>query len=301
MMTFIEKHRDTFGVEPICRVLPIAPSTFYAHQKVAHNPERASARTKSDARHREDITRVWDGNRGLYGARKVWHALQREGKDIARCTVERLMKAMGLQGAVRGKKIVTTNPDASQSSPDDKVKRQFKAAAPNRLWVSDFTYVSSWTGMVYVAFVIDVFARKIVGWRVSTSMTTSFVLDALNQSICQRCPAQADGLIHHSDRGSQYLSIKYTERLVDAGINGSVGSVGDSYDNALAESIIGLFKTEVIKRLGPWKSASAVEWETLKWVDWYNNSRLLEPIGYITPTEAEDAFYENLKRLDKVA
>jgi len=301
MITFIEEHRDRFGVEPICRVLPIAPSSFHARQAVARAPERASARARSDALHREDITRIWQANRGLYGARKVWHALRREGKAIARCTVERLMKTMGLQGAVRGRKVVTTTPDPSQACPDDKVKRQFAAAAPNRLWISDFTYVSSWTGMVYVAFVIDVFARRIVGWKVSTSMTTAFVLDALNQAICQRCPQKADRLIHHSDRGSQYLAIKYTERLADAGIDGSVGSVGCSYDNAMAESIIGLFKTEVIKRLGPWKSANHIEWETLKWVDWYNNARLLEPIGYTTPAEAEDAFYEKLTSLEKAA
>ena len=301
MITFIEEHREAFGVEPICRVLPIAPSSFRAHQSVIREPDRASARTKSDAARREDIARVWQDNRRLYGARKIWHALRREGKTIARCTVERLMKTMGLQGAVRGKKVITTNPDTSQPCPDDKVNRQFVAAAPNRLWISDFTYVSSWTGMVYVAFVIDVSARRIVGWKVSTSMTTGFVLDALNQAICQRCHGKADGLIHHSDRGSQYLAIKYTERLADAGIDSSVGSVGDSYDNAMAESIIGLFKTEVIKRLGPWKSTGHVEWETLKWVDWYNNHRLLEPIGYITPTEAEEAFHEKLTNLDKAA
>ena len=207
-------------------------------------------------------------SRGRYGARKVWHELRREGHDIARCTVERLMKVMGLQGVVRGRAVITTNPDTAQPCPGDKVNRAFVAAMPNQLWVSDFTYVSSWQGMVYVAFIIDVFARKIVGWRVSTSMTTGFVLDALNQAICQRAPSEADKLIHHSDRGSQYLSIRYTERLAEAGIDTSVGSVGDSYDNALAESIIGLFKTEVIKFLGPWKSVSQVEWETLKWVDW---------------------------------
>lgn len=301
MIAFIEEHREAFGVEPICRVLPIAPSSFHAHQAVIREPDQASARTRGDVAHREDITRVWQDNRGLYGARKIWHALRREGKDIARYTVERLMKAMGLQGAVRGKKVITTNPDTSRPCPDDKVNRQFVATAPNRLWISDFTYVSSWTGMVYVAFVIDVFARRIVGWKVSTSMTTPFVLDALNQAICQRCRGQAKGLIHHSDRGSQYLAIKYTERLADAGIDGSVGSVGDSYDNAMAESIIGLFKTEVVKRLGPWKSVGHVEWETLKWVDWYNNRRLLEPIGYITPAQAEEAFYVNLTRLDKAA
>jgi len=211
------------------------------------------------------------------------------------------MKASGLQGVVRGKRVVTTNPDTSQPCPDDKVNRTFKAAAPNQLWVSDFTYVSTWQGMVYVAFVIDVFARRITGWRVSSSMTTAFVLDALNQAICQRVPAQADGLIHHSDRGSQYLSIKYTERLAEAGIDASVGSVGDSYDNALAESIIGLFKTEVINFLGPWKSTSQVEWETCKWVAWYNTQRLHSAIGYITPNEAEDAFYADLNAHDKAA
>ena len=211
------------------------------------------------------------------------------------------MKALEVQGVVRGGKVITTNPDAAQPCPDDEVNREFVAQMPNRLWVSDFTYVSSWQGMVYVAFVIDVFARKIVGWRVSTSMTTSFVLDALNQAICQRCPSEADNLIHHSDRGSQYLAIKYTERLAESGIDPSVGSVGDSYDNALAESTIGLFKTEVINFLGPWKTVSRVEWETLKWVNWYNTERLHSAIGYVTPQEAEEAFYANMNDLDKVA
>ena len=247
------------------------------------------------------IKQAFDGSRGRYGARKVWHQLRREGRDIARCTVERLMKVMGLQGVVRGKKVITTYPDAAQPCPDDKVNRAFVAAMPNQLWVSDFTYVSSWQGMVYVAFVIDVFARRIVGWRVSTSMTTGFVLDALNQAICQRAPSEVDKLIHHSDRGSQYLSIRYTERLAEADIDTSVGSVGDSYDNALAESIIGLFKTEVIKFLGPWKSVGQVEWETLKWVDWYNNTRLHSAIGYVTPREAEEAFYANLNAAEKAA
>lgn len=247
------------------------------------------------------IRKVFDGSRGRYGARKIWHQLRRSGHDIARSTVERLMKIMGLQGVVRGKKVITTNPDTAQPCPDDKVNRAFVADMPNQLWVSDFTYVSSWQGMVYVAFVIDVFARKIVGWRVSTSMTTGFVLDALNQAICQRAPSEADKLIHHSDRGSQYLSIRYTERLAEAGIDTSVGSVGDSYDNALAESIIGLFKTEVIKFLGPWKSVGQVEWETLKWVDWYNNTRLHSAIGYVTPNEAEEAFYAALNDAEKAA
>ena len=301
MTTFIADHRSVFGVGPICRVLPIAPSTYYARRALELDPELASDRARRDASDKANIQRVFDASRGRYGARKVWHALRREGKDIARCAVERLMKAMKLQGVVRGGKVITTNPDAAQPCPDDKVNREFVAPTPNRLWVSDFTYVSSWQGMVYVAFVIDVFARKIVGWRVSTSMTTSFVLDALNQAICQRCPSEADNLVHHSDRGSQYLAIKYTERLTEAGIDPSVGSVGDSYDNALAESTIGLFKTEVINFLGPWKTMGRVEWETLKWVNWYNTERLHSAIGYITPQEAEEAFYENLNDLDKVA
>ena len=301
MTTFIADHRSVFGVGPICRVLPIAPSTYYARRALELDPELASGRARRDASDKANIQRVFDASRGRYGARKVWHALRREGKDIARCAVERLMKAMKLQGVVRGGKIITTNPDAAQPCPDDKVNREFVAPTPNRLWVSDFTYVSSWQGMVYVALVIDVFARKIVGWRVSTSMTTSFVLDALNQAICQRCPSEADNLVHHSDRGSQYLAIKYTERLTEAGIDPSVGSVGDSYDNALAESTIGLFKTEVINFLGPWKTMGRVEWETLKWVNWYNTERLHSAIGYITPQEAEEAFYENLIPHDKVA
>ena len=300
MTMFIEEHRDVFGVGPICRVLPIAPSTFYAHAAVARDPDRSSSRVKQDKADSREIRRVFDASGGRYGARKIWHALRREGHDIARCTVERLMKAMGIQGVVRGKKAITTNPDTSQSCPDDRVNREFVAQKPNQLWVSDFTYVSSWQGTVYVAFVIDVFARKIVGWRVSTSMTTEFVLDALNQAICQRVPSEA-GLVHHSDRGSQYLSIKYTERLADEGIDPSVGSVGDSYDNALAESVIGLFKAEVINFLGPWKSVVQVEWQTLKWVAWYNADRIHSAIDYKTPNEAEDIFYANLSANEEAA
>ena len=301
MILFIDDQRSVFGVEPICRVLGIAPSTYYDRKAVERDPNLASDRAKQDRLDMAAIKEAFDGSRGRYGARKVWHQLRRERHDVARCTVERLMKAMGLQGVVRGKKVITTNPDTAQPCPDDKVNRAFVADMPNQLWVSDFTYVSSWQGMVYVAFIIDVFARKIVGWRVSTSMTTGFVLDALNQAICQRAPSEADKLIHHSDRGSQYLSIRYTERLAEAGIDTSVGSVGDSYDNALAESIIGLFKTEVIKFLGPWKSVGQVEWETLKWVDWYNKTRLHSAIGYITPNEAEEAFYANLNVDEKAA
>lgn len=301
MILFIDDQRYVHGVEPICRVLGIAPSTYHTRKAVMRDPDLASDRVKRDRLDMAAIKQAFDGSRGRYGARKIWHQLRRNGHDIARCTVERLMKAMGLQGVVRGKKVITTNPDAAQPCPNDKVNRTFVADMPNRLWVSDFTYVSSWQGMVYVAFVIDVFARKIVGWRVSTSMTTGFVLDALNQAICQRAPSEADNLVHHSDRGSQYLSIKYTERLAEAGIDTSVGSVGDSYDNALAESIIGLFKTEVIKFLGPWKAVGQVEWETLKWVDWYNKARLHSAIGYVTPNEAEEAFYASLNSEEKAA
>ncbi|OWU71552.1 transposase [Phaeobacter sp. 22II1-1F12B] len=301
MIAFIEELRSVFGVGPVCRVLGIAPSTFYAHKAVEHDPDLASSRAKRDKLDEAAIKRVHDASGGRYGTRKVWHALRREGRDIARCTVERLMRTTGLKGVVRGKKVITTSPVAAQPCPGDKVNRAFVAAMPNQLWVSDFTYVSSWQGMVYVAFVIDVFARKIVGWRVATSMTTGFVLDALNQAICQRAPSGADKLIHHSDRGSQYLSIKYTERLAEAGIDTSVGSVGDSYDNALTESIIGLFKTEVINFLGPWKSVGQVEWETLKWVTWYNTERLHSAIGYVTPQEAEEAFFADLSATEKAA
>ena len=279
MILFIEDHRMDFGVESICKVLPVAPSSYYANLAIRRDPGLASNRTHQDVTDSVEIRRIHDESRSRYGARKVWHQLRRENKDIARCTVERLMKVMGLQGVVRGKQVITTNPDASQPCPDDKVNREFKAQSPNQLWVSDFTYVSTWQGMVYVAFVVDVFSRRIVGWRVSTSMTTAFVLDALNQAICQRSPEKGGGLIHHSDRGSQYLSIKYSERLADAGI----------------------FKTEVTKLLGPWKSMGQLEWETLKWVDWYNTKRLHSAIGYVTPHEAEEMFYETLNAHEKAA
>lgn len=297
---FIDEHRDVFGVGPICEGLPIAPSTYYERKAVERDPDLASDRVKQDHEDSREIKRVFDASGGRYGARKVWHTLRREGHDIARCTVERLMKAMGLQGVVRGKTVITTNPDTSQPCPDDRVNREFVAQRPNQLWVSDFTYVSSWQGMVYVACVIDVFARKIAGLRVSTSMTTGFVLDALNQAIFQRVPSDA-GLVHHSDRGSQYLSIKYTERLAEEGIDPSVGSVGDSYDNALDESVIGLFKAEVINFLGPWKSIAQVEWQTLKWVAWYNTERLHSAIDDKTPNEAEDIFYAHLSANEKAA
>ena len=301
MTAFIEDHREMYGVEPICRTLQFAPSTYYDRRAVARDPDRASARAKSDAALSVKIDAAWDANRKLYGARKIWHVLRRQGEDAARCTVERLMRSLGIRGVVRGKKVITPNPDTSLPCPDDKVNRLFMADRPNKLWVSDFTYVPTWSGTVYVAFVIDVFARRIVGWRASTSMKTQFVLDALDQAIRQRKTPDNKSLVHHSDRGSQYLSIKYTERLAEAEINLSVGNVGDAYDNALAECVIGLFKTEVINQTGPWKSTREVEWETLKSVDWYNNRRLLGPIGYVPPAEAEETFYANLNTLDMVA
>ena len=301
MIAFIEESREALGVEPICKALQFAPSTYYERRAIARDPDRASLRAKSDAALSLKIDGAWADNRKLYGARKIWHVLRREGEDVARCTVERLMRALGIKGVVRGKKVITTNPDTSLPCPDDKVNRLFKADRPNKLWVSDFTYVPTWSGTVYVAFVIDVFVRRIVGWRTSTSMKTQFVLDALEQAIWQRKTPDNKDLVHHSDRGSQYLSIKYTERLAEAEIDLSVGTVGDAYDNALAECVIGLFKTEVINQIGPWKSMREVEWETLKWVDWYNNRRLLGPIGYITPAEAEETFYANLNTLDMVA
>lgn len=301
MMAFIHGHRDDFGVEPICQLLPIAPSTFYAHVAIANGPERASGRAKRDATLRLDVQRVWEENCEVYGVRKIWRQMQREGFDIARCTVARLMKQLGIQGVIRGKQPKTTIPDPARPCPLDKVNRKFRAPAPNRLWVSDFTYVSTWQGFVYVAFIIDTFADRIVGWRASRSQKSGFVLDALEQALYERRPIYLGGLVHHSDRGSQYLSICYTERLAEAGIEPSVGSVGDSYDNALAETINGLYKAEVIHRLGPWKSIQAVEWETLKWVDWFNNRRLLEPIGNIPPAEAEEQYYAQIADLDRVA
>ncbi|MFM8820664.1 MAG: IS3 family transposase [Phenylobacterium sp.] len=295
MVKFIDDHRGAHGVEPICEMLPIAPATYYEHLAKRADPARLSDRAKRDEALRPEIQRVFDANWQVYGVRKVWRQLRREGFDVARCTVARLMKSMGIQGIIRGKPQKTTIPDKKLPCPLDKVNRQFSVPAPNMLWVSDFTYVATWKGFVYVAFVIDAYARKIVGWRVSTSPHAGFVLDALEQAVHERRPVKGKGLVHHSDRGSQYLSIKYTERLVEAGIEPSVGSVGDSYDNALAETINGLFKAEVIHRRGPWRSFEAVEYATLEWVDWFNNRRLLEPIGNIPPAEAEANFYAALE------
>ena len=294
MIAFIDDHRQAHGVEPICRVLPIALSTYHAHVAKRVDPSRLSARDRRDAALKEEVRRVFEANFRVYGVRKVWRQLQREGFDVARCTVARLMRAMGLEGIIRGKPIRTTVSDKAAPCPLDHVNRQFHAPAPNMLWVSDFTYVATWTGFVYVAFVIDTYARRIVGWRVSRTAHASFVLDALEQALHDRRPVQRSRLVHHSDRGSQYVSIRYTERLAEAGVEPSVGSVGDSYDNALAETINGLYKAEVIHRRGPWRSCEAVEFATLEWVDWFNNRRLLEPIGNIPPAEAEERYYAML-------
>ncbi len=298
---FIDEHREVYGVEPICRVLPIAPTTYRLHAARLADPSLRSDRAKRDAELRPEIERVWKANYEVYGVRKVWRQLKREGIAAAKCTVARLMAEMGLAGAIRGKPVRTTVSNPATPCPADRVNRQFHAQRPNALWLSDFTYVATWAGFVYAAFVIDAFARRIVGWRVSRSMQAGFVLDALEQALHDRRPLQGDGLIHHSDRGSQYVSIKYTERLADAGIEPSVGSVGDSYDNALAETVIGLFKTEVIHRRGPWRRLEDVEFATLEWVDWFNNRRLLEPIGNIPPAEAEAHFYADIEELAMVA
>jgi len=292
MVAFIEEEREQYGVEPICRELPIAPSTYYEWRACEVDPTRRSARTRRDERLRIEIRRVWDENLKVYGARKVWRQLRREGIDVARCTVERLMREMGIEGAVRGRRARTTVPDDRAELPLDLVERDFTATQPNQLWVSDLTYVATWRGFVYVAFVIDAFSRRILGWRVSSSLRSDLALDALEQAICERQEeTDRQQLVHHSDRGVQYLSIRYTERLAEAGIAPSVGSVGDSYDNALAESVIGLFKTEVIRRQGPWRGLEDVEFATLQWVWWFNHQRLLEPIGYIPPVEHEESFY----------
>ena len=295
MIAFIDEHRAVHGVEPICRVLPIAPSTYHAHAARRADPGKLPARARRDITLRTEIRRVSEENFRVYGVRKIWRQLLREGISVARCTVARLMRSIGLQGVVRGKKVRTTISDAAAPCPLDRVNRQFKALRPNALWVSDFTYVATWAGFVYVAFIIDVFARRIVGWRVSRTAHAGFVLDALEQALHERRPVRGGGLVHHSDRGVQYVSIKYTERLAAAGIEPSVGSVGDSYDNALAETINGLYKAEVIHRRGPWRSFEAVEFATLEWVDWFNNRRLLEPIGNIPPAEAEAAYYAQLQ------
>jgi putative transposase len=292
-VAFIDQHRHIYGVEPICRQLPIAPSTYFLRKRLARDPTRRSTRAQQDDVLRAIIGRIWTENHQVYGPRQVWRQMGREGLRVARCRVRRLMRAMGLAGAVRGRAwTITTQSEPHADRPRDLVERDFTAIRPNQLWVSDFTYVATWHGFVYVAFVVDVFARRIVGWRVTSSLRTDFVLDALEQAIYDRCGAGVDDLVHHSDRGTQYLSMRYTDRLADAGIAPAVGSRGDSYDNALAESIIGLFTTEVIRRKGPWRHQEAVEFATLDWVDWFNHRRLLEPIGYVPPAEYEARYYE---------
>ncbi|MDD2770455.1 MAG: IS3 family transposase, partial [Methylococcus sp.] len=294
LRAFVDTHRERFGVEPICKVLRIAPSGYRRYAAQQRHPARRCARAQRDDALIPEIERVWQANLQVYGADKVWWQMNREGIPVARCTVERLMRRRGLRGVIRGKVVRTTVSDRTTPCPLDRVNREFKAERPNQLWVADFTYVSTWQGWLYVAFVVDVFARRIVGWRVSSAMHTDFVLDALEQALYARQPERDGALIHHSDRGSQYVSIRYSERLAEAGIEPSVGSKGDSYDNALAETINGLYKAELIHRRAPWKTREAVELATLEWVSWFNHSRLLEPIGYIPPAEAEANYYRDL-------
>jgi len=291
---FIEAHKSRFGVEPICTVLsehgcPIAPSTYYEARHRA-----VSARAARDADLRVKIATAHKDNFGVYGARKIWLTLNREGTPAARCTVERLMKDLGLQGARRGKRVRTTIGNDVAARPTDLVGRDFNPLAPNRTWVADFTYCSTWSGMVYVAFVIDAYSRRILGWRTATSMKTALVLDALEQAIWTRARdgvADLSGLVHHNDAGSQYTSIAFTDRLIAAGVDPSVGTIGDAYDNALAESIIGLFKTEMVKPRGPWRTPEQLEIATLEYVDWFNHRRLFQACGDIPPAQLEQAFY----------
>jgi putative transposase len=299
MVEYIDRYKDRFGVEPICEMLPIAPSTYYESKAREADPTRLPARARRDTELRGEIGRVWKDNFCVYGVRKTWKQLNREHIPVAKCTVERLMRELGLRGAIRGKAFKTTWPDLGAPRPPDLVDRQFVAERPNQLWVADFTYVATWQGFVFVAFVIDVYSRMIVGWRVSRSVRTELVLDALEQALYAR--SGTEGLIHHSDRGSQYLSIRYSERLAECGIQASVGTTGDSYDNALAETINGLYKAEVIWRRGPWRNIEAVEYATLEWVDWFNNRRLLEPIGDVPPAEFEQMYYQQQESLAMVA
>ena len=294
MYGLVDEHRDAYGVEPICAVMQIAPSAYRRHAARQRDLSLLSSRAQRDGELMPKVEQVWSANLQVYGADKVWKQMNREGVAVARCTVERLMRRLGLRGVKRGKVVRTTISDNKAPCPLDKVNRQFRADRPDQLWVSDFTYVSTWQGWLYVAFVVDVFARRIVGWRVSSSMTTDFVLDALEQALYARQPERDSSLVHHSDRGSQYVSIRYSERLAEAGVEPSVGSKGDSYDNALAETINGLYKAELIHRRAPWKTKEAVELATLEWVSWFNNHRLLEPIGYIPPAEAEANYYRQL-------
>nr|WP_171766752.1 IS3 family transposase [Shigella sonnei] len=296
MMPLLDKLREQYGVGPLCSELHIAPSTYYHCQQQRHHPDKRSARAQRDDWLKKEIQRVYDENHKVYGVRKVWRQLLREGIRVARCTVARLMAVMGLAGVLRGKKVRTTISRKAVAA-GDRVNRQFVAERPDQLWVADFTYVSTWQGFVYVAFIIDVFAGYIVGWRVSSSMETTFVLDALEQALWARRPS---GTVHHSDKGSQYVSLAYTQRLKEAGLLASTGSTGDSYDNAMAESINGLYKAEVIHRKS-WKNRAEVELAILTWVDWYNNRRLLERLGHTPPAEAEKAYYASIGNDDLAA
>nr|WP_188323025.1 IS3 family transposase [Escherichia coli] len=296
MMPLLDKLREQYGVGPLCSELHIAPSTYYHCQQQRHHPDKRSARAQRDDWLKKEIQRVYDENHKVYGVRKVWRQLLREGIRVARCTVARLMAVMGLAGVLRGKKVRTTISRKAVAA-GDRVNRQFVAERPDQLWVADFTYVSTWQGFVCVAFIIDVFAGYIVGWRVSSSMETTFVLDALEQALWARRPS---GTVHHSDKGSQYVSLAYTQRLKEAGLLASTGSTGDSYDNAMAESINGLYKAEVIHRKS-WKNRAEVELATLTWVDWYNNRRLLERLGHTPPAEAEKAYYASIGNDDLAA
>lgn len=291
-MEFIDLYRGLYGVEPICKLLPIAPSTYYRCKALDANEELRCQRYHKDELLKPEVLRIWQENHRVYGVRKVWKQLKREGFTVARCTVARLMKALDIKGVLRGRRCVTTIPDENAAMPLDLVNRDFTATRPNQLWVADITYVATWTGFVYVAFVVDVFSRKIVGWRALKTMQTELILDALEQALWAR--GKPKGVTHHSDRGSQYVSIRYTERLNEAGFSASVGSVGDSYDNALAETINGLYKAEVIHKDGPWKGLDQVELATLGWVDWFNNRRLLSSIGDIPPAEYEENYYRQL-------
>ncbi len=291
MIAYIDAHRERFGVEPICRVLQFAPSTYWSAKR-----RPASARSLRDEELKVEIARVHNENFGVYGAPKIWAQLNREGITVARCTVERLMRELGLQGAVRGRVKRTTIADDAADRPRDLVDRHFSAEAPNRLWVADLTYVRTWSGFVYVAFITDVFSRRIVGWQASRSLKTDLALHALEQAIWDRTRdgADLDGLVHHSDRGVQYLAIRYTERLAANGVVNSVGSRGDSYDNAMAESIFGLYKTELIRNKGPWRGLDDLELSTLEWVDWFNHRRLFHELGRIPPAEFEDQHYRQI-------
>ena len=296
MVAFIDEHRSEYGVEPICKVLPIAPSTYYAHKAMEADPSRRSARAQRDAWLGPEIRRVWTQNFQVYGVEKVYRQLNREGIRVARCTVERLMREMGLRGAVRGRSFkVTTHAADGVERPLDLVDRDFTASRPNELWVSDLTYVRTGGTFVYVAFVVDAFARRIVGWQVSRSLRSELALDALEQAVSERLGDEGERLIHHSDRGGQYLSIRYTERLALAGIEPSVGSRGDSYDNALAETTIGHYKTELVQPRGPWSRMEDVELATLEWVWWFNNHRLLGPLGHVPPAEYEEMYRSRQK------